>query len=71
MTALREIKLLRELTSPHLVRLFDVFSHKANLCLVSLSWALPYSHARVFLNAASLTVKLVTEAAQVVGSLCP
>ena len=37
MTALREIKLLRELTSPHLVRLFDVFQHKVNLCLVRLS----------------------------------
>lgn len=36
MTALREIKLLRELSSPHFVRLLDVFHHKVNLCLVSL-----------------------------------
>ncbi|KAK9795936.1 hypothetical protein WJX73_008230 [Symbiochloris irregularis] len=34
MTALREIKLLRELSSPHFVRLLDVFHHKVNLCLV-------------------------------------
>lgn len=34
MTALREIKLLRELHHPRLVQLFDVFSHKANLFLV-------------------------------------
>ncbi len=34
MTALREIKLLRELDSPHIVRLLDVFPHKQNLNLV-------------------------------------
>ena len=33
MTALREIKLLRELHNPRLVQLLDVFSHKANLYL--------------------------------------
>lgn len=34
MTALREVKLLRELQSPHIVRLVDVFAHKNNLALV-------------------------------------
>lgn len=34
MTALREIKLLRELNSPHFARLLDVFSYKSSLCLV-------------------------------------
>ena len=34
MTALREIKLLKELDSPHIVRLLDVFPHKRNLSLV-------------------------------------
>ena len=33
-TALREIKLLRELHSPYIVRLLDVFPHKRNLLLV-------------------------------------
>lgn len=33
-TALREIKLLRELRSPYIVRLLDVFPHKHNLLLV-------------------------------------
>ena len=39
MTALREIKLLRELESPYVVRLLDVFPHKRNLSLV-----IPYLH---------------------------
>lgn len=34
MTALREIKLLRELEDPYIVRLLDVFPHKRNLSLV-------------------------------------
>ncbi|EIE18761.1 Pkinase-domain-containing protein [Coccomyxa subellipsoidea C-169] len=34
MTALREIKLLRELESPYIVQLLDVFPHKRNLSLV-------------------------------------
>ena len=34
MTALREIKLLKELESPYIVRLLDVFPHKRNLSLV-------------------------------------
>lgn len=34
MTALREIKLLKELRSPSIVRLLDVFPHKRNLSLV-------------------------------------
>ncbi len=34
MTALREIKLLRELEHEHIVRLLDVFPHKRNLSLV-------------------------------------
>ena len=34
MTALREIKLLKELDSPFIVRLLDVFPHKGNLSLV-------------------------------------
>ena len=34
MTALREIKLLKELRSPHLVQLIDVFPHKHSLLLV-------------------------------------
>ena len=34
MTALREIKILRELESPYVVRLLDVFPHKRNLSLV-------------------------------------
>jgi serine/threonine protein kinase len=34
MTALREIKLLRELHSPYIVRLLDIFPHKRNLSLV-------------------------------------
>ena len=34
MTALREIKLLRELEDPHILRLLDVFPHKGNLALV-------------------------------------
>ena len=33
-TALREIKLLRELKGPFLVKLLDVFPHKRNLSLV-------------------------------------
>ncbi len=33
-TALREIKLLKELRSPHLVQLIDVFPHKHSLLLV-------------------------------------
>ena len=36
MTALREIKLLREVDNPFIVRLLDVFPHKRNLSLVSL-----------------------------------
>jgi cyclin-dependent kinase 7 len=36
MTALREIKLLREIENPFIVRLLDVFPHKRNLSLVSL-----------------------------------
>ena len=35
MTALREIKLLREIENPFIVRLLDVFPHKRNLSLVS------------------------------------
>ncbi len=35
MTALREIKLLREIDNPYIVRLLDVFPHKRNLSLVS------------------------------------
>ena len=35
MTALREVKLLKELDSQHIVRLMDVFVHKNNLALVS------------------------------------
>ena len=35
-TALREIKLLRELHGPHIVQLIDVFPHKQNLSLVNL-----------------------------------
>lgn len=35
MTALREVKLLKELDSPHIVKLMDVFVHKNNLALVS------------------------------------
>ena len=34
MTALREVKLLKELQSPHIVKLVDVFAHKNNLALV-------------------------------------
>ena len=34
MTALREIKLLREIDNPYIVRLLDVFPHKRNLSLV-------------------------------------
>lgn len=34
MTALREIKLLRELHHPRIVELLDIFEHKNNLCLV-------------------------------------
>ena len=34
MTALREIKLLREIDNPFIVRLLDVFPHKRNLSLV-------------------------------------
>ena len=41
MTALREIKLLRELEDPHIVRLLDVFPHKGNLALVSKGFWLP------------------------------
>ena len=33
-TALREIKLLKELTCPNVVQLVDVFQHKQNLSLV-------------------------------------
>ena len=33
-TALREIKLLKELNHPNIVRLIDVFPHKRNLNLV-------------------------------------
>ncbi len=39
MTALREIKLLKELRSPHLVQLIDVFPHKRNLLLVRIRLA--------------------------------
>lgn len=34
MTALREIKILRELHDPHVVQLLDVFAHKNNIHLV-------------------------------------
>lgn len=34
MTALREIKLLKELRHPRIVQLLDVFEHKSNLSLV-------------------------------------
>lgn len=34
MTALREIKLLREIDNPYIARLLDVFPHKRNLSLV-------------------------------------
>ena len=34
MTALREVKLLKELNSPHIVKLLDVFVHKNSLALV-------------------------------------
>ena len=34
-TALREIKLLKELHGPRIVQLLDVFPHKGNLSLVS------------------------------------
>jgi cyclin-dependent kinase 7 len=35
MTALREIKLLRELRSPYIVSLLDVFPHKRKLTMVT------------------------------------
>ena len=35
MTALREIKLLREIKNPYIARLLDVFPHKRNLSLVT------------------------------------
>jgi hypothetical protein len=35
MTALREIKILREIDNPFVVRLLDIFPHKRNLSLVS------------------------------------
>ena len=52
MTALREIKLLKELDSPHIVRLLEVFPHKRNLSLVcskSAIWQtyICYTHAPV------------------------
>lgn len=34
MTSLREIKLLKELRSPHIVALLDVFPHKRKLTMV-------------------------------------
>jgi len=37
-TALREIKLLKELQGPHIVQLLDVFPHKRNLSLVRTWW---------------------------------
>ena len=40
-TALREIKLLKELTCPNVVQLVDVFQHKQNLSLVSARQELP------------------------------
>jgi hypothetical protein len=46
MTALREIKLLRELHSPHIVRLLDVFPHKRNLSLVRSCAHLDFSTTR-------------------------
>jgi serine/threonine protein kinase len=36
MTALREIKVLKELHHPHILNLHDVFHHKRNLNLVRL-----------------------------------
>lgn len=42
MTALREIKLLRELEDPHILRLLDVFPHKGNLALVRGTPCWPY-----------------------------
>lgn len=36
MTALREVKLLRELKDPNIVQLLDAFVHKDNLALVVL-----------------------------------
>lgn len=48
-TALREIKLLKELHSPQIVRLLDVFPHKRNLSLVS----------QTCCNACALAVSLV------------
>jgi hypothetical protein len=44
--ALREIKFLREIKSPHVVALLDVFEHKNNLALVSCrrGWGTPRRH---------------------------
>ena len=36
MTALREIKVLKELHHPHILNMYDVFHHKRNLNLVRL-----------------------------------
>lgn len=46
MTALREIKLLRELEHEHIVRLLDVFPHKRNLSLVNDSFNITRPAAR-------------------------
>jgi hypothetical protein len=38
MTSLREIKLLKELRSPYIVSLLDVFPHKRKLTMVGGRW---------------------------------
>ena len=51
MTALREVKLLKELQNARIVRLVDVFAHKQNLALVSPSsmdmFCWPYAELRL------------------------
>ncbi len=49
MTALREIKLLREINNPYIARLLDVFPHKRNLSLVrNPSPSAPHAHLSGF-----------------------
>ena len=60
MTALREIKLLREIDNPYIVRLLDVFPHKRNLSLVLHVPNLLY--ATVACRIGTLAIEMISQA---------
>lgn len=54
MTALREIKLLKELSHPNIIRLVDVFPHKRNLNLARTALCCPPQPSHVVARCSSL-----------------